>query len=199
MERRDLLKMIAAATGTAFVSGGAFAWNDIPAVPLSATGFDRNDVILFNDMAEVIIPKTDTPGAKEANVGEFMAVFVADCYNHAERAVFMDGIEDFKNSVMRTYNQPFELLAPEDKLDVISAMNIAANKANQQEGINYINATPGHNAPVPHFFTLFKQLTIFGFFTSEVGAKKVLRYVQVPGRYDGEYEYKEGDPSWAIR
>ncbi|HSK13238.1 MAG TPA: gluconate 2-dehydrogenase subunit 3 family protein, partial [Phnomibacter sp.] len=50
----------------------------------------------------------------------------------------------------------------------------------------------------PHFFRMVKELTLLGFFTSEVGATRALRYVQVPGRYDGCIDYKKGDRAWAL-
>ena len=48
----------------------------------------------------------------------------------------------------------------------------------------------------PHYFTMIKQLVIFGFFTSKVGATEVLKYVAVPGRYDGDLAYTPGTPAW---
>ena len=48
-----------------------------------------------------------------------------------------------------------------------------------------------------HYFSLMKQLTLLGFFTSEIGATKALRYVAVPGRFDGCVDYKKGDKAWA--
>jgi hypothetical protein len=48
-----------------------------------------------------------------------------------------------------------------------------------------------------HYFTLIKQLTLWGYFTSEPGATKALRYVAVPGRYEGCIPYKKGDKAWA--
>jgi len=45
---------------------------------------------------------------------------------------------------------------------------------------------------------MLKQLTLTGFFTSEVGMKQALRYVKIPGRYDGNYPYKKGEKAWAI-
>jgi hypothetical protein len=44
---------------------------------------------------------------------------------------------------------------------------------------------------------MIKQLTILGYFTSETGATKALRYEAVPGKYDGAYPYKKGDKAWA--
>ena len=48
-----------------------------------------------------------------------------------------------------------------------------------------------------HYFTLVKQLTLWGFFTSEVGSTEGLRYLPVPGKYDGCTEYEDGDRAWA--
>ena len=64
MERRELLKLIATATGTALFAGNVLAYTDVPAVPLSDTLFNEKDVALLNEMGEVIIPQTDTPGAR---------------------------------------------------------------------------------------------------------------------------------------
>ena len=65
-----------------------------------------------------------------------------------------------------------------------------------------VHQRPSHRSiedkgPVPHYFTLMKQLTLFSFFTSEVGATKALRYVSIPGRYDGDMPYQKGDRAWA--
>jgi hypothetical protein len=49
-----------------------------------------------------------------------------------------------------------------------------------------------------HYFTMIKQLTLLGFFTSEVGCTKALRYLPVPGKYVGDYPYMQGDKAWAL-
>ena len=48
-----------------------------------------------------------------------------------------------------------------------------------------------------HYFSLMKQLTLLGYFSSEIGATQALRYVAVPGRYEGCIPYKKGDKAWA--
>jgi hypothetical protein len=49
-----------------------------------------------------------------------------------------------------------------------------------------------------HYFSLMKQMTLMGFFTSKEGATKALRYVAVPGKYEGCIPYKKGDKAWAL-
>ncbi|MFN9666692.1 MAG: gluconate 2-dehydrogenase subunit 3 family protein, partial [Bacteroidota bacterium] len=48
-----------------------------------------------------------------------------------------------------------------------------------------------------HYFRMMKELTLWGYFTSEIGATQALRYVAVPGKYEGCIPYKKGDKAWA--
>jgi len=48
-----------------------------------------------------------------------------------------------------------------------------------------------------HYFTMMKQLTLLGYFTSKPGATEALRYVPVPGRYEGCIPYTKGEKAWA--
>ncbi|HEX7753740.1 MAG TPA: gluconate 2-dehydrogenase subunit 3 family protein, partial [Niabella sp.] len=50
----------------------------------------------------------------------------------------------------------------------------------------------------PHYFSLMKQLTLWGYFTSKPGATQALRYMETPGKFDGAYPYKKGDKAWAL-
>lgn len=188
MERRDLLKLIATTTGMALVGGEALAYDLIAPVPLSATGFSKEDVALLNEMAEVIIPQTDTPGAKAANVGQIIAVLVADCYTPQQQKIFNDGIATIKLRSQREFREDFLLLTSEQKTNFFNTLNNEAEVYNREESPEKAQ---------PHYFTLLKQLTLFGFFTSEKGATEALRYVATPGRYDGEIAYNKGDKAWA--
>ncbi|BFT32365.1 gluconate 2-dehydrogenase subunit 3 family protein [Alteromonas sp. D210916BOD_24] len=204
MERRELLKLIATATGSAFFAGSAFAYIDIPPVPLSKTLFNKDDVALFNEMAEVIIPQTDTPGAKAANVGETMAVIITDCYTPLLQKTFINGVKTIGELSQAKFNKHFLQLTSQQRESLFIELDNEAKAANRSNGVWQGVETgkpsqwePGTDEPTPHYFTLLKQLTLYCFFTSQVGATKVLRYVAIPGRYDGAYPYKKGDKAWA--
>lgn len=70
-----------------------------------------------------------------------------------------------------------------------TAMRVQTGKA--QEVRNRINSGK------KHYYTMIKELTVFGYFTSEPGATRALRYTQTPGYYQGEVAYKKGDKAWA--
>lgn len=190
MNRRELLQLIAAATGCAMIGTNAFAYQPAPAAsPLNETLFNQQHIDLLNEIAETIIPKTDTPGAKDAQVGQTMVVMVADCYDQSDKKVFMDGLKKINKFSLNEYQKDFMALSAKQKKALLTELDQQANEYNasglkQQTGL-------------PHYFTLMKQLTLFCFFTSKVGATKVLRYVAVPGKYDGDLPYKKGDPAWA--
>lgn len=200
MNRRELMKLIAAATGTAFVGSDAFAYEVIPPVSLGETGFTEADVEFLNEVAEIILPRTDTPGAKDANVGQIMVVIVNDCYGPAERKVFIEGMTKLRGEGRGA----FLALSPKKRQALLTDLDKEAREYNQKAELHRVaSSRPGARSadsatdPVPHYFTLIKQLTLFGFFTSETGATKALRYVPIPGSYNGDLPYKKGDRAWA--
>jgi hypothetical protein len=73
----------------------------------------------------------------------------------------------------------------------------AANDSTNSRKKSSANAGKSVADNTPHYFTLLKQLTLFVFFTSKVGATEVLRYSAIPGKYEGALPYKKGDRAWA--
>ena len=189
MERRELLKMIAAATGAAMIGMPAFGYAQSP-VAGAASAFSEVDVALLDEVADTILPRTRTPGAKDAGAGAFMARYVADCYTPQNQAIFRDGLADLD----RRGGQGFLSLSRDARTTLLRALDAEA-----RAGLGTTAKDGGVNpGPLtPHYFTMLKQLVIFSFFTSRPGATEALRYVPVPGRYDGELGYTPGTPAWA--
>jgi hypothetical protein len=181
MRRRDLIRFIAAATGCAFVGiDGALA------APVSRSSFTARDIAMLDEIAETIIPRTDTPGARDAAVGDFIARYSAACYEPAQLNSLKQGIGTI-DALMRAKAGAGFLQASAAQRQALLATLDAEARLHAQ----------GQGNPAPHYFTLMKQLTLFGFFTSEPGSTHVLRYRPVPGKYKGCVPYKKGDASWA--
>ncbi|MEY3017653.1 MAG: hypothetical protein RL336_788 [Pseudomonadota bacterium] len=198
MNRRELLKMIAAVTGASLVGVDAMAYVEMPpATPLEKTGFNKDDYLLWEAICDAIMPRTDTPGAVDAGTPAFTLSFAYDCYTEEQMGVFKSGLADIRRRSLNEFGQPLSQLAADTRHSFLSRIDkeAIASNANNPEGEGaWAKVTRRH---MPHYFTLMKQLTLFGFFTSEVGATQVLRYVSVPGRYDGDYPYQPGDKAWA--
>ena len=184
MNRRELLALITAATGTAMIGSTALLSGCATTAPAPAN-FSKENIALLDEIAETILPRTDTPGAKDAKVGEFINVYVTDCYMLDERAIFHKGLLTLEAECRKTYGRSFMALTPAERTAYINQLDQNARATVLNGGI--------------HYFTMIKQLTLFGFFTSEVGGTQVLRHIPIPGRYDGALAYKPGDRAWATQ
>jgi hypothetical protein len=187
VDRRELIQLIAAVTGCAFtVSEGLWALGD-PPLPLPYTD---SDVDILDDVAETILPGTDTPGARDAAVGKFIATYSAACYPPEHIALLKFGISDIDAQMQALQSKGFRQAGGEAKISLLVSIDRQA-----KEHARPADTKPGGDAP--HYFTLMKQLTLFGFFTSEAGATRVARYRPVPGRYKGCIPYIKGQAFWA--
>lgn len=205
MNRRELLRAICIASGASLIGGEVLAFQSAPpATAIEDTPFSAGDQTFLDEVGEAIIPATETPGARDAAVGAFMIAIVSDCYSPEERSRFLAGMGEIRRRARVEKGQDFMQLSTAGRGALIAMLDAEARDHNaglidySQESIG-----PGRwqGLPAPsepwHYFTPFKQLTLLGFFTSKAGATEALRYVAVPGRYDGDAPYQKGDRAWA--
>ncbi|HEV7330621.1 MAG TPA: gluconate 2-dehydrogenase subunit 3 family protein [Flavisolibacter sp.] len=205
MERREAVKYISILLGGAVIGADAFL-SGCKTKTGSTTDWTTEDVAYLNEIGETILPRTSTPGAKDANVGQFMTVMVNDCYVEADQKAFREGLEKLNDASDKKFSKNFMSLTPQQRTELLTEIdreakeyqkkvgefNSAENKKEKEENVkgnkNYVKQ---HMAP--HYFTMMKQLTLLGFFTSQEGMTKAVRYIPVPGRYEGCVPYKKGD------
>ena len=189
MNRRDALARVGLLLGGTVVGAEMFLSGCKSPVPVGAAGtnFSNDDVAFLDEVAETILPATDTPGAKEAKVGDFMTRIVRDCYTQPEQKVFVDGMQKLDAASKQKNGKSFMDSTPEQRHDLLVALD--------KEASAYM-ASKKKDDP-SHYFRMMKELTLWGYFTSEPGATKALRYVAVPGKYEGCIDYKKGDKAWA--
>jgi len=203
MNRRDLIKQIALITGGTVVGAELFL-SGCKTGGKTDAGFSKDILALLDEIGETIIPATTTPGAKAAQIGNFMKIWVTDCYTQAEQDVFMKGLTTFEEQCKRKYSKSFIECEATQRHDLLVSLEKEAkefnNKKNEAEKPEQDAAKKEGKAFIaapPHYYTMLKQMTLHGFFTSKTGATETLRYVAVPGKYDGDYPYKKGDRAWA--
>jgi len=183
MNRRELLKLIAIATGLPLIGADVLTAAENAAKPAGGSHvFSPEDIRFLDEVAETIIPRTATPGAKDAAVGAFRAVYAADCYTDEQRALFLSAIPEIEKRSQAEHKKAFADLTPEQRQALLATLDKQA-KAEQ-------------TTAKPHAFTLVKQLTLLGFFTSKIGATEVLVYDEIPGGFEDRVPYKKGTPAW---
>ena len=190
MDRRELLKLIAAATGSIVIGGEFFLTGCKPNDKTLVGLFTEKDISFFDEVAETILPKTNTPGAKDAAVGKFMASFSTDCYDELQLKTLKEGTGKLNDAAKKKYGNDFMQINMTQRQELLTETDGEAKKYNKEK-------EQSKKEQPPHYFTLMKQMVLLGFFTSKPGATQVLRYVPVPGKYRGCIDYKEGETSWA--
>lgn len=187
MNRRDALSRVAVLFGGTIVGmdiflSGCKSDAKAPGLPLTA-----EDIAYLDEVSDTIIPDTSSPGAKAAKVGAFMNAIVSDCYDEKDQKIFLEGMAKLNDAANKANSNDFIKLTPEQR----KALLVSLDKEAKDYQKNKKKEDP------THYFTMMKQLTLWGYFTSEVGATKALRYVAVPGKYEGCVPYKKGDKAWA--
>jgi len=209
MNRREAIQRVAMLMGGSVIGANLFLEGCTRSASKDVAGlFDPASTDLLGDLAEVILPKTSTPGAKEAGVGEFIPVMIRDCYTPADQKAFVKGFAGVDKRAKSEFGKAFQKLSGEERLQFVVAWDKEAkefqkDRNEKQKALNEDGEKKGIKKEdverLPnHFFHMFKQLTLTGFFTSEVGMTQALRYEKIPGRYDGNYPYKKGDRAWAV-
>ena len=179
MDRREALKR------TALLMGGVVSAPAIAGILKGCTpkpGIDWKPVFLSEDQAsvvstvsEIIIPRTDTPGAKDVGVPSFIDQMLQEVSSKEEQEFLTKGLESFNEQAKNEFGDEFADLDEEDQAAFVKKLHDAA--------VETENTTDP--APKRPFILMMKELTMLGFFTSEPGATQVLQYVPVPGAYKG--------------
>lgn len=186
MNRREAISSVALLLGGTILGTEAFL-SGCKTKSEAGVSFSATDISFLDEVAETILPATGTPGAKAAKVGEFMTVMVKDCYEPKDQTIFMEGMKKLDEACKAKNSKSFMDCTPAQRHDFLVTLD-AETKAYQK---NKKKEDPNH------YFRMMKELTLTGYFTSEVGATKALRYVAVPGKYEGCIDYKKGDKAWA--
>jgi hypothetical protein len=136
-------------------------------------------------MTELILPQTDTPGAKAVRVNEFIDRIVADWYSDEDRARFLAGLAAVDALTQGLFQRDFVDASPPQQSEILRALGeemVQATEAlaNTPRGYRGANPEPGDN-----FYFMFRQLTLTGYFTSEAGFTQQLHEEIIPGRFDG--------------
>ena len=189
MTRREAISRVSLLLGGTIIGANFFLEGCRPADKEAKTGlaFDDADIAYLDEVAETIIPQTSTPGAKAAKVGAFMTVMVKDCYEEKDQKIFREGMNKLNAASEKKFDKPFMEADAKQRHDLLVEVDKETKEYQS-------NKKPEEDN---HYFRMMKELTLLGFFTSEVGATKVLRYEESPGRYEACMPYKKGDRAWA--
>lgn len=201
MNRREFMQCAALLVSGAAASQVGFTLTQKQQHFMTAANYNVTSVNYFTDaqrrvvssVAEIIIPATDTPGAIDAGVPKFIELMVADWFDDDERAIFNRGLVALTARSKQLHGKLFYELLPEQQEVILEEMEAAAGDSSWYE---FGNTQREFVSDAP-FICQIKELTIWGFFTSELGGTQVLRYEAMPMKFDGNQKLERDESSWA--
>ena len=128
------------------------------------SSLDQEQFDLIWVISDLILPRTETPGAIDSAVPPFIDKLYGVFMEADEKEFFSEGLSDFVKSCEENFGKQFLDLEPDAQIDYLKSLD------EQRE-----------NQP---FFNRLKQIVLWAHFTSEPGMKS-MNYLPVPGRYDG--------------
>ena len=214
MDRREAVKSVA------FLIGGALSATTIATLfnscnePGKTAGelCTADQQKLVTELADIIIPTTaKSPGAKAADVGPFITMMIKDCYPEDAQKAFVKGLEDLEANAKKEFGKSFLEISVKEREQMISKLREVTIEAQKAENTKNEEAAKLGKGPkqanplsikekpqtTPQFFAIARDLTMLGYFTSEVGATQAYEYIAIPGRYDGCVDLKPGQRVWA--
>jgi glucoside 3-dehydrogenase (cytochrome c) hitch-hiker subunit len=228
MNRRELLQQVAWLMGGAACAPAVLAvLNGCSRRPSTSVPLvlDEAQRAIIAEVAEIIVPRTDTPGAKDAGVPRFIESMLQDAFPSEDQQSFISGLKDFDAAAQRAHGKPFLKLSQQQRVAFAQSVHdsaVAEEKARQRKQRGWrklekkgtvpvgqlraikkqLTAMLGSHAqrPVRPFILTMKELTLLGFFTSEVGATQILQYLPVPGGQRGCIPLSEAGngKTWAL-
>lgn len=181
LNRRDALRGLALTVGAA-ATGWAGAAAATTALSWTPTALTAEQAQILDVVADLIIPATDTPGAREAGVPQFIDRAMANYCEKWQVDQLTGGFARMDADAKAAHGKLFVALAPEQQVAILRT---------------YDRETAASTSG--HFFPLLEDFVTVGYFTSEAGATMALKYDPVPGAYHGCVPLAEIGRAWATR
>jgi hypothetical protein len=188
MQRRELFKLLGAgAVVPAFDSHILALFQSAQpksGYALQTLSAHQNDTLVA--MIDRIIPETDTPGAKAVRVNEFIDLILTDWAHDDERKKFLAGLDGVDKRSNELFAKNFVEAAPpqQDALLAEYDQRFAVEREEERRK-PYVRRKPYNTQLSGTFFESLKRMTLYGYYTSEVGFTKELGKEIIPGAYHG--------------
>jgi hypothetical protein len=219
--RREAVARVAALLGGVALIGGSALITGCRAEKAGApsTPFTPDEIAYLDEIADTILPTTSTPGAKAARTGEFLARIVTDSYSLEDEKIFRAGMVKLDDaSKDKNGGKTFMQATPEQRLALLKTLDkeqFDYSEKRRLEGLKKSQdflaqpveegapkresqqATAITENPPNRYFRMMKELSLLGYFTSEIGCNQAQVYEESPGKWEPCIPYKPGQKSYA--
>ena len=188
MNRREALRLLAAASVLPMATPNLLALRKAR-VLLGATEVPRtlsaHQFATVKAMAEMILPKTETPGAADVGATEFIDLILTEWYGEDERSVFLKGLDYVDARSQALFSKNFVDCAEPQQSELLVELGEKMMEAAELRGEGGRHSRRARRSSPMTFYPMLRNLTLTAYYTSEAGATQDLKFDMVPGRFDG--------------
>jgi len=199
LERRELLRLLAIGSALPVLPSPLLAacrkihasLAETPALKV----FSPHQNATVTAMAELLIPRTDTPGAKDTKVNLFIDHIVADWYPDELRALFLEGLTNVDSRTQSLFQRDFVDASPSQQAEILRSLGDELAQAADAVAGNPRGYRGSPPEPEDNFYLQFRRVALTGYFSSEAGFSQQLREEIVPGSFNGCAPVESATPS----
>jgi hypothetical protein len=187
MQRRELLQLLATGAALQLAPGKWLAFareaRGLIANPESRRTLDPHQDATIKALADMIIPRTDTPSATDAGVSDFIDLILTEWYEASERTHFLNGLAAVDSRTKALFSKDFVDCSPDQKSEIMVDLGAKMLADAPPAGRHWASDAPIR--PETNFYSGFRRLTLTAYYTSEAGATKELHFEVIPDQYQG--------------
>src|SRR5215471_4471476 len=188
MHRREALRLLAAGAVLPLTAPKLLALREARAVVDNSTGprtLNAHQFATIKAMAEMILPKTDTPGAADVGATEFIDLILTEWYEDEDRGIFLQGLADVDTRSQELFGAGFVQCSVPQQIEILTELGekMMEEAQTMENGVRLRRGAK--QMPRGNFYVMLRRLTLTAYFTSEAGATSGLNFDMIPGRFDG--------------
>jgi hypothetical protein len=188
MQRRELFRLFGVGAVLPAISPELFgvlrASQPDAAYALRTLNAHQNATVV--QMTDLIIPATDTPGAKAAKVNEFIDVILTEWAEDEDKSHFLEGLAGVDKQSNELFGKDFVDASPAQQTALLQSMDDVASAERGRREMHAGNTVPKHDQQLKgNFFNVFRGITLHGYYTSEIGFTQELKLEIIPGAQHG--------------
>ena len=188
MDRREVLHLLATGIGLQLAPSNLFAVREMRSLIGTQTTLrtlNSHQNATVTAIADLIIPRTETPGAADIGASHFIDLILTEWYGEEERNRFLNGLADVDARTQASFEKTFIECSAGQQSEIMMAMG--EQMAKEAEAVRYsgrrYRGSPSN--PDKNFYYVMRSLTLTAYYTSEEGATKELGFEVIPARHDG--------------
>ncbi len=201
MQRREVLRLLVTGTALQLAPAKLFAVMREARSLVQAHGsphtLSAHQYETVKVMAEMIIPKTDTPGATDVGTADFIDLVLSEWYDEPERNRFFNGLNEVDLRAQKLFGKVFVDCSIEQEADILAALGDKMADASKVFTSSVRSQSLRGYSHDSSFYAMFRRLTLTAYYTSEAGATDELHFEMIPGEYHGCPQPAHAEPAHA--